>query len=204
MAVSFNAINTFEGKDNMCKEEYIVYKVSTSFSNKVYIGQSLDFKRMIEQHINSAKNGKKGELYDEMRKYGIENFKFEILEVCRNKLHSEVIKAQYIKEYDSCINGYNKKQGNNIDDQAFYRMLGCDLDEVIERLKNMDYKIYYLKDFDKPTRNIIYIIYESRTIQKFTNIGIRLSSDFLDRTFELFNYQKNQEAIKDLYLNTNL
>lgn len=191
-----------EGKEDMRDNEYIVYKISTSLCTKVYIGQTSQFEQRIQQHTNAVNSDMKGKLYDDMRKYGLENFRIDKLESCRNKHHCDIVEAELIKEYDSYHNGYNETQGNNYDDNAYYRLLGYDFDTVLEKLKNMKYETYDMKDFDKVSRNIIYFIAQSHNIQELSNIGVRLRNEFLDRKFELFDYMKMQKDIENLYHNT--
>lgn len=63
-----------------------IYKITNKFNNDCYIGKSIDIDKRWYQHKNryNDKNSKSYNyyLYRAFRKYGIENFKFEILELC--------------------------------------------------------------------------------------------------------------------------
>lgn len=56
-----------------------IYKIENLINHKVYIGQSKDVYKRLRQHIRSSKYNNHGYLYNAIRKYGIENFSFEIL-----------------------------------------------------------------------------------------------------------------------------
>jgi hypothetical protein len=132
-----------------------------------------------------------------MRGYGVKNFNFEKLITCRNRLECDLYEAKYIEEYDSCENGYNPNKGNNEDDLAYFRLLGGDLDAAIDILARMQFGRYRLADFDKPVRDMIYLICESETLQKLTNIGIMLVSELNERYFYVFDRRRyDEEAVE--------
>lgn len=98
-----------------------IYKITNLINNKVYIGQSIDCQRRWTEHkrsgrINpiSTKNTRDYNvpIHCAIRKYGVENFQFEIIEECeRNVLDT---KEQYwIEFYKSNIEnkGYNLTGG---------------------------------------------------------------------------------------------
>lgn len=89
-----------------------IYKITNSFNNKVYIGQTRQtlLQRWYE-HLWNARNGKDYYLYRAMRKYGMKNFTIEKIEECPNEeLNQKEI--DYIKKYNSYIpNGYNSTKG---------------------------------------------------------------------------------------------
>lgn len=91
-----------------------IYKYQNKLNGKVYIGQSIDIIRRYEQHIYDAKNRpERGTGIDlAIRKYGIENFDFSILEECPTDLLDE--KERYwISFYNSYNNGYNRTPGGS-------------------------------------------------------------------------------------------
>ena len=60
-----------------------IYKIENKINGKIYIGQSIAIKIRWQQHKYEAKMGEsQAPLYRALRKYGIENFSFEILEEC--------------------------------------------------------------------------------------------------------------------------
>lgn len=59
----------------------LIYKATNTRNNKVYIGQTNDLRRRIREHKGHAvKDG--GAFHDDIQKYGIEAFKFEVLIEC--------------------------------------------------------------------------------------------------------------------------
>jgi group I intron endonuclease len=57
-----------------------IYSITNILNNKMYIGQSIHCYKRFNQHSNSLK--KCGAIYLAIKKYGIENFEFDILEEC--------------------------------------------------------------------------------------------------------------------------
>lgn len=90
----------------------IVYK-ATSPSGKVYIGlttQKLSYRQKCHKHL-ALKTKKKNKFYSAIRKYGYDNIKWEIIYTTNN--HKELLKKEqeFIKLYNSQINGYNITNG---------------------------------------------------------------------------------------------
>lgn len=92
-----------------------IYKITNQINGKCYIGQSIDIEKRWKQHISDAKNSNRKKcpyFHKALIKYGIENFKFEILEECLiDKLNEREI--YWIKFYNSYENGYNLTPGGN-------------------------------------------------------------------------------------------
>jgi group I intron endonuclease len=82
-----------------------VYAITNKINGMSYIGQSTNIKRRWINH--RCMNGKPGNaLYNDIRKYGLENFTFEVLEICEKDKLIEM-ELHYIQEYDSVHNGHN-------------------------------------------------------------------------------------------------
>ncbi len=58
-----------------------IYKI-ISPSNKIYIGQSVNIRRRISNYRNLKKTEKQYRLFNSFHKYGYENHKFEIVQLC--------------------------------------------------------------------------------------------------------------------------
>ena len=83
-----------------------IYKITNKLNGKVYIGQSRDIDARWRQHINAKDNYA---IHNAIKKYGKENFKFEVLLECPIDMLN-VWERDMIALYD-CIspNGYNIK-----------------------------------------------------------------------------------------------
>ena len=64
-----------------------IYKITNLINNKSYIGQSIKIESRWEEHRRNAFNFKDINynkcFYQAIRKYGLENFKFEVIEECK-------------------------------------------------------------------------------------------------------------------------
>lgn len=94
-----------------------IYKITNALNNNCYIGLSKQIKDRWKQHQNRYLNIDDKEynkaLYRAFRKYGIESFTFEILELCdEHKLADREI--YWINFYNSYNNGYNETPGGAI------------------------------------------------------------------------------------------
>lgn len=62
-----------------------IYIITNKINNHCYIGSAINLKRRKENHFKNHKGKSNPRLQNAMRKYGKENFKFEILEYILNK-----------------------------------------------------------------------------------------------------------------------
>lgn len=97
---------------------FVVYKITNLINQKVYIGSSIRVWKRWKQHINSAFNPNNEcynyPLYQAFRKYGVDNFKFEILSSDYNSIEEmQLAENAYIKLYDSVNYGYNQTYCTN-------------------------------------------------------------------------------------------
>lgn len=96
----------------------IIYSFTNLINNKKYIGQSInDDNSRYNNHISAVKHETNSEynspLHCAIRKYGIENFKYEILvkDITEIELLNN-LEIYYIQKFDSQIpNGYNIEAG---------------------------------------------------------------------------------------------
>ena len=93
--------------------EYVVYKAINIINDYIYIGITNNFKQRIREHKSYANSNRykyKSRFYNAIRKYGFENFKFEIIETVENRKQLEEREIYWIKYYNST----DKKVGYNI------------------------------------------------------------------------------------------
>jgi group I intron endonuclease len=104
-----------------------IYKWTNLINNKVYIGQSINILARKAEHIKLAKNENyTTNIAKAIRKYGIENFNFEIIEECSYK-ELNIKEEYYINYYDSLNKekGYNMTSGGNGNKEAHIRRAFC-------------------------------------------------------------------------------
>lgn len=92
-----------------------IYKYQNKINGRIYIGQSLDIDRRYKQHLYDAANRPdRGTGVDlAIKKYGIENFDFMIIEECPVELLDEREKY-WIAYYNSFLDGYNRTPGGSV------------------------------------------------------------------------------------------
>lgn len=95
-----------------------IYKIYNTINNKLYIGQTTKTaEKRFSEHLKNADTGKRGRLYNAMRKHGLSNFFVEVVEnidVCDN--YKEVLDERekfWINYYGSVESGYNVTYGGD-------------------------------------------------------------------------------------------
>lgn len=91
-----------------------IYKIENLINGKVYIGQSVDIQYRFNNHKSESFNPKSNAydtaIHRAIRKYGVNNFSFDIIEECdQNQLREREI--YWIDYYQSFGNGYNLTSG---------------------------------------------------------------------------------------------
>ena len=80
-----------------------IYKITNLVNNKIYIGQSVDIARRFNEHMRRNEQ----QIDQAIKKYGANNFLFEIVEICDIEILTE--REKYWIDYYNCLipNGYN-------------------------------------------------------------------------------------------------
>jgi group I intron endonuclease len=89
----------------------IIYSVKNLINNKYYIGQTAhSLKERKDQHIHNSNNGL---LTLAIKKYGKENFEWNIIDEGENQEVLNQLERLHISRYESLItqNGYNIREG---------------------------------------------------------------------------------------------
>lgn len=93
-----------------------IYKITNKANGKVYIGQTINYKKRSKEHFSTLRKGVHRNQYLQFSfdKYGEDNFAIEILEVCPHEKLDE-LEIHYMNEYDSLNKsvGYNMLTGGN-------------------------------------------------------------------------------------------
>ena len=123
-----------------------IYKITNQINGKVYIGQSKRIEERWKEHKKKPflENSEEYNypLYQAIRKYGLENFKFKILERCLpEELNQKEI--DYISIYESYPpehgKGYNQTSGGGNNEGAL-KLSSTQIEEIRDLLKNSDQK----------------------------------------------------------------
>ena len=113
---------------------YRIYNVKTGDS---YVGQSLDINRRLQEHyriLNSlVHTHHSSKLQEDWDRYGENNFKAEILEVCPESL-LEAREKYWIDFYDSAQNGYNIRS-------CYNQPIKDEIDKAIQLLSTLKERI---------------------------------------------------------------
>lgn len=89
-----------------------IYKITNKINNKSYIGCTINkIEKRFEEHIYRCfKTDINTKLYNSIRKYGIENFTIELLEICDiNVIYNK--EREYIVKFNTYENGLNSTFG---------------------------------------------------------------------------------------------
>lgn len=100
-----------------------IYLFKNIINGKCYVGQSVNLRSRIKDHMRNAKNGKLDlPLYRAIRKYGFHNFTLDLLECFTPDLNMsnerlikklDELEIRYIEEYKAYTEGYNCTKGGD-------------------------------------------------------------------------------------------
>lgn len=95
----------------MMDKIHYLYRIINNHNNKIYVGQTVNPRSRWYQHKSDAiKDNPVMTISYALRKYGIENFSFEIIATCKNLDDANYVEMELIKQYESHIStgkGYN-------------------------------------------------------------------------------------------------
>ncbi len=88
-----------------------IYKITNTLNSKAYVGRTeKDPQERFKGHIAAARNNGPMVISKAIRKHGVENFKFEVLQECTaEEQYSR--ESYWIGKYDTYNNGYNSSMG---------------------------------------------------------------------------------------------
>lgn len=140
-----------------------IYKIENKINNKVYIGQSKNPERRFQEHCKNVNY--KSLIYDAIKKYGVNNFNFEILGWYEDYNDKE---KYYIKLFNSLApNGYNLAEGGENPP-----ILSGEKNPFSKITNEVAFKIKQeLKNWDIPRRNILKKYKISENILRHINEG---------------------------------
>ena len=92
----------------------IIYKATNLVNNKIYIGQTTGYlsRRKYQHEYYALKKEDNIYFHNALRKYGIKNFHWEVIEKCKTNIELNEMEFHYIHQYNSKTpNGYNLTDG---------------------------------------------------------------------------------------------
>jgi group I intron endonuclease len=123
-----------------CKNKMGIYKITNTITGTSYVGQATNIALRIYQHLHSAISDKASDydypLHKAIRKYGADNFVFEILEECDNCMLNER-ERYWVAFYDTFKSGYNQTAGGYQSIRQI-KLTESDVEQIRDRLLNTD------------------------------------------------------------------
>lgn len=178
---------------------YSIYKCTNKVNGKSYIGFSSEFNKRKRRHcydsFNQSSKEYSSKFHRAIRKYGLNNFDWEILYQSKNYEYMlQEMEYHFIVEYDTFKNGYNETMGGE----------GCygykHSDEHKEKLRNMwsgknnpMYGKSYIRD-DQHRKNMSTMF---KGIQKTTQ-QIQKRVDKVSQEWLIIDTNGNKNIIKNL------
>lgn len=138
---------------------YYIYKYQNIINKKIYIGQTNNINQRKRGHKSCAMNPNVHDytsaFHNAIRKYGIENFLFEIIEQIDDSMGREYVNEReryYIKYYQSLVleNGYNITTGGdgcNIGPRNFSEKCACSKMFTEEQIRDIQSMLILNKQF---------------------------------------------------------
>lgn len=111
---------TISSQGNSVKN-WLIYSITNTVNGEVYIGQTRrGLARRKGEHIHRFNLGERDhKLYRAMRKYGIDKFRFDVLEYASKPEDLDELEKHFITKFNSLQRGYNMTcGGDSISDEA--------------------------------------------------------------------------------------
>jgi len=90
---------------------HYLYRITDALNNKIYIGQSNKETERWRQHKYLARQNEPVQyIHRAIKKYGVENFTYEVIAQCLTQEDADETEILLIKQYDS----RNKDKGYNV------------------------------------------------------------------------------------------
>ena len=92
-----------------------IYRITNVINNKMYIGQTIQKNPKMRwyDHCARTRNGQNNHLYNSMRKYGVENFVWEVIDSASTIEELNLKEQQWLDEYRKITEVYNLREAGN-------------------------------------------------------------------------------------------
>jgi hypothetical protein len=132
-----------------------IYKIENLITRKIYIGQSKHIEVRWQEHCRPSANSI---ISSAIRKYGKENFSFEILEECPTE-ELDYKEEYYIHKYNSIVpNGYNVEEKIDGNPSYFVNYSKEDFNNIVSDIKTTALSFTEIADkYDLDVSMIYYI-----------------------------------------------
>ena len=89
-----------------------IYTIKNLLNGKIYVGQTIQSNAKMRwySHQADARNGKKTHLYDSMRKYGVKNFLWEVIDQAKIIEELNELEAKWLAHYRTLGKVYNNRE----------------------------------------------------------------------------------------------
>lgn len=105
MSIQSTELNLWKPLPSDISNKHYVYSITNLVNQKHYVGITSDYNRR-KNHFSNC--GSSDVMQHDMKVYGSDNFKMQIIHVVENKEQARVLEGQYILKYKSLIpDGYN-------------------------------------------------------------------------------------------------
>lgn len=133
-----------------------IYRLTNKINNKIYIGLTKKTpKYRLSEHLSEVKRNSKHAIHCAIRKYGIDNFSFEVIHEVTTNNREDLINAEiyFIKKYDCCLldgpdKGYNMTRGGQFMDSEHASINNQ------KRIKDGTH-IFLTEEFDKIRKQLL-------------------------------------------------
>lgn len=178
-----------------------IYLLTNKINGKQYVGQTIrddinlrwnQYKQLKEESIGRC-------LFNAFTKYGIENFKFQIICICFNE-DCNKYEMEYIKKYKTIIpNGYNLREGGNNSKHHPHTiiLMSISMKEKMKLLINPNYGIIHTEEYKKKMSESV-----KKALTKRKLDGYKQHINSLENLNK--NHEKNKKKIGQYSINNEL
>lgn len=182
----------FVDYNNIPISNVYIYKITNLLNDQCYIGKTHNIGNRVSQYIwmginkdKSIHNRKDIRIIKAIRKYGIDNFRIEIIDTCETDEESVCKEKKYIHDFKSIDNGYN------FNDSSTYQNSNS-------RANNGNYGHKHTSD-TKLKKSKIVVAINITTKKIIFSTGMKLLGDYLHIGRDIISHAKNRCGTVDGY-----